>query len=65
MRSVNCWEAVSGEWARVRRMWAMWLVGAGEEVILEVYEPVVWVGMRMLALEAVEVRMWMVGVREN
>ena len=36
MRSVNCWEAVSGEWARVRRVWAMWLIAAGEEVILEV-----------------------------
>lgn len=47
----------------------MWLVGAGEEVISEVYTPVGWVGMRMLfgstAFEEVEVRMRMVGVGEN
>lgn len=33
MRSVNCWVAVSGEWARARRVWAMCAVGAGDEVI--------------------------------
>lgn len=44
----------------------MWLVGAGEEFILEVYEPMGGVGVRMLlgltAPEAVEVKIWMVGV---
>lgn len=37
MRSVNCWDAVSGEWARARRVCAMCVVGAGEDVILEVF----------------------------
>lgn len=61
MRSVNCCEAVSGEWARARRVWAMWFVGAGEEVILDVYEPVRYVENSALvdvtAPEAVEVDM--------
>lgn len=35
MRSVNCWVALSGEWARERRVWAMCCLGVGESVILE------------------------------
>lgn len=34
MRSVNCCVALSGEWARERRVCAMWVFGAGEEAIL-------------------------------
>lgn len=35
MRSVNCWVALSGEWARERRVWAMCCLGVGESVILD------------------------------
>lgn len=34
MRSVNCCVALSGEWARERRVWAMCAFEAGEDVIL-------------------------------
>lgn len=61
IRSVNCCEAVSGEWARARRVWAMWFVGAGEEVILVGYECVRYPENRALAdataPEAVEAEM--------
>jgi len=32
-RSVNCWVALSGEWARDRRVCAMCVFGAGEDAI--------------------------------
>jgi hypothetical protein len=30
---VNCWVALSGEWARERRVCAMWDFGAGEAIL--------------------------------
>lgn len=39
MRSVNCCVALSGEWARERRVCAIWDLGAGEEAILSDSRP--------------------------
>jgi hypothetical protein len=32
---VNCWVALSGEWARERSVWAMCCLGVGDSVILD------------------------------